>query len=173
LDSKTLLSRVDITSSRELAVFVRKGTLGLMGLKVSNVASSGDTLLGDAIHARDGAVVRGGPGALSFSDLGGSGVFVSSWAEFNVPSLVVERARSSAIFVEYGGQATIGALLVRGGKGPAIVVPDRASVSVETLSVAGGTEMPVYAECAAGAKVILGHLESTVAQLPSQCVTIH
>jgi hypothetical protein len=61
---------------------------------------------------------------------------------------------------------------VRGGSGPAVVVPDKARVKVKTLSVAGGNEMPVYAECTAGAEVTVDRLESTLKQLPSRCVIV-
>lgn len=168
MDSRTEVIDVEISAARELGVFVKKGRLGVLGLKVSKVSGSGEAL-GDALHVRDEAVVTGS-GAISFSDVEGSGIFASSFSEVRLKDLTVERARSAALFAERGAKVTIGNLLVRGGAGAAVVVPDAASVELESLSVAGGNEMPIYAECQAGAKVRIGRLESTVQQLPSECV---
>lgn len=167
--SQTSLTDVEITSARELGVFVSNGRLSLMGLRVAKVTGSGESL-GDALHVRDEAQVSSLGGAIVFSDLEGSGLFVSSFAQVRLHGLTIERARSSALFVEREARVSIGALLVRGGGGPAVVVPSAASVELDSLSVAGGAEMPIYAECQAGAKVSVVRLESTVEQLPSQCV---
>jgi hypothetical protein len=170
-DCRTQVTGVEITSTRELGIFANRGTLGLLDVRISKIAADAEGALGDALHVRDGAVVTS-PGGLTFTDLGGSGLFASSFAEVRLATVSVERARTSALFVERGAKVNIRALLVRGGSGPAVVVPDEASVDLEALSVSGGNEMPVYAECRAGAKVVLGRLESTVQQLSSLCVTM-
>ncbi|MDP1826310.1 MAG: hypothetical protein Q8L48_23790 [Archangium sp.] len=168
-DSRVQVKDVEITSSRELGIFAKRGTLGLLDVRISKISADREGWLGDALHVRDGVVVTS-LGSLTLSDLGGSGLFASAFAEVHLGAVSVERARASALFVERGATVSIRALLVRGGGGPAVVVPDRASVELESLSVSGGNEMPVYAECQAGAQVVLGRLESTVQQLPSLCV---
>lgn len=168
-ESQAQVTDVEITSSRELGIFAKKGTLGLRDVRVSQISADEAGSLGDALHVRDGAAVSS-LGSLTFSDLGGSGLFASSFSEVRLAAISVERARSSALFVERGATVSIRAALVRGGGGPSVVVPDKASVELESLSVSGGNEMPVYAECRAGATVVLGRLESTVQQLPSLCV---
>lgn len=170
-DCQAQVTNVEITSSRELGIFANRGTLGLLDVRISKIAADGEGALGDALHVRDGALVSS-LGNLTFTDLGGSGLFASSFAEVRLASVSVERARTSALFVERGAKVNIRALLVRGGAGPAVVVPDKASVDLESLSVSGGNEMPIYAECRAGATVVLGRLESTVQQLSSLCVTM-
>lgn len=169
--AQTTLTKVEITSARELGVFVKNGTLRLEGLTISKVSSAPDESQGDALHVRDEAVVTG-VGELTFNDLGGTGLFASTFSKVTLPSLTIERARSSALFVEIDAQVKLDTLLVRGGTGPALVVTERASAQVGSLSVAGGNELPVYADCQTGAKVTLGRLESTVQQLPSGCVTL-
>lgn len=169
--SKTQLRGVEIVGSREMGVFVKQGTLTLDDVKISKVSAGPDRSLGDALHVRDEAQVRG-EGPVTVTDVDGSALFASSFSRVELSSLAVERAGNSALFIERHAEVTFGTLLVRGGAGPAIVVPDRASVQVKSLSVAGGNEMPVYAECSAGASVELGRLESTVQQLPSRCVLV-
>ena len=167
LGSHSTLTELEITQARELGILVRKGQATLRLVHISKVSGSGESL-GDGLHVRDGQVVGE---SISVSDVEGSAVYASAFAELSVRRLEVERARHSALFVERGAKVTVGAMLVRGG-GTAVVVPDAARVDVESLSVAGGNEMPVYAECAAGAQVKLGRVESTVQQLPSHCVLI-
>lgn len=169
--SKTQLRAVEIVGAHELGVFVKQGTLTLDDVKISKVSAAPDRALGDALHIRDEAQVRG-VGPVTVSDIAGSALFASSFSKIELSSLVIERAGFSGLFVERGAEVSFGTLLVRGGAGPAVVVPDRASVSVKSLSVAGGNEMPVYAECESGASVELGRLESTVQQLPSKCVLV-
>ena len=170
-DSKTALIKVDITSAHELGIFAARGSLHLMDVTVSKVAHGPQDSMGDAVHLRDGAAVTS-LGGLLFSDLDGSGLFASSLAEVQLASLTVDRARKSALFVERGASVGIRALRVRGGAGAAVVALDRARVVLDSLTVSGGNEMPVYAECGAGAQVSLGQLDSTVQQLPSQCVSL-
>lgn len=168
---ETTLRKVEINAAHELGVFVKGGTLKLEGVSIAKVSSAPDESLGDALHVRAEAVVTG-EGELLFSDLGGSGVFVSSFAKVTLPSLTIERAHVSALFAERDAVLVIETLLVRGGTGPALVVTERATAQVGALLVAGGNEPPVYADCQAGAKVTLGRLESTVSQVPSRCVTV-
>ena len=169
--AQTTLTRLEITSARELGVFVKNGTLRLEGVRISKVASAPDDSLGDALHVRDEAVVTG-TGELTFSDLGGTGLFASTYSKVRLPSLTVERARSSALFVELYAELKLDSLLVRGGSGPALVVSEHATTQVGSLSVAGGNELPVFADCQTGAQVTIGRLESTVQQLSSRCVTL-
>ena len=168
MDSHTIVNGLEISGGRELGILVTQGRAAMRQVQISKVSGSGGSL-GDGLHVRGGAVVVE---SMSVSDVEGSGVFASAFAEITVRRLEVERARHSAVFVERRATVKVGALLVRGGGGSAVVVPDAASVEVESLSVAGGNEMPVYAECAAGARVRLGRVESTVQQLPSHCVVI-
>lgn len=170
-NSNTQLTKVDITAAHELGIIATRGTLALLDVKVSKVTAGGSDSLGDALHLRDGAAVSS-LGELRFSDLDGSGLYASSLAEVHLARLTVERARKSALFVERGAAVEVSALEVRGGDGAAVVVLERAKVVVDSLTVSGGNEMPVYAECGAGAQVSLEHLVSTVQQLPSQCVTL-
>jgi hypothetical protein len=165
LDSQTTVSNLEITDARELGILVTQGRAALRDVHISRVSGAGESL-GDGLHVRGGAVVVE---SLSVSDVEGSAVFASAFADLKIQKLEVERARHSALFVERRATVTVGALLVR-GSGSAVVVPDAASVDVDSLWVAGGNEMPIYAECGAGAKVTLGRLESTVQQLPSHCV---
>lgn len=171
MHSKTSLAGVEVLRARELGVFVRQGQLSLRGgLTVRGVTGT-DGVLGDALHVRE-ATVRDLGGGLFFSELEGSGVFASAFADVELAQVTVERARSAAFFVERRAQLRLGAALVRGGGGPAIVVPDDASVTVDKLFVAGGNEAPVFAECHGGARVKLGRLETTVPQVPSRCVVV-
>jgi hypothetical protein len=172
IDSRTVLSNVKISSSRELGILVEKGTLGVsVGLEISKVAAGTDDSLGDGIHLRDGAAFTA-LGELTLADLDGSAIYASSFAQVELPRVSVERAQKSALFVERGAKVKIRTLLVRGGDGSAVVVPDKASVELESLSVSGGNEMPIYAECRAGATVAVARLESTVRQLASHCVVM-
>lgn len=169
--SMATLTGVRIEEAQELGIFMKQGELKLERVEIAQVSAAHDGALGDALHVRDEAKVSA-VGPLTVSDVAGSALFASTYSEVNLPSLSVERARSSALFVELHAQVNIETLLVRGGSGPAVVVPDKASVTVKTLSVAGGNEMPVYAECTAGAQVSVGRLESTLQQLPSKCVSL-
>lgn len=169
--SQTVLSSVEISSAQELGIFIKRGTLKLSGLTISKVTPSHDGLLGDGLHIRDEAKVTS-LGSIAMNDLGGSALFVSTFSDVRLEKLSVERAKSSALFVELNAQVNLETLLVRGGSGPSIVVPDEATVHVGSMSVSGGNEMPVYAECSAGAEVTLGRLESTVQQLKSRCVSL-
>lgn len=171
MHSKTELSGVEVLRARELGVFVREGQLTLRGGLTVRGVSGTDGVLGDALHVRE-ATVRDQGGGHFFSELEGSGVFASAFADVQLAQVTVERARSSAFFVERRAQLQLGAALVRGGGGPAIVVPDDASVRVGKLFVAGGNEAPVFAECHGGARVQIDRLETTVPQLPSRCVTV-
>ncbi len=171
LTSTTKLRTVEITSSQELGILVRGGALTIDDVKISRVSAAADRLLGDALHVRSEAKVRG-EGPITISDVEGSALFVTTFSTVELSSLSVERAGSTAVFVERGAQVICDTLLVRGGAGPAVVVPEQASVQVKSLSVAGGNEMPVYAECQAGASVEVGRLESTIQQLPSKCVLV-
>lgn len=169
--SQSVLTDVEISSTQDLGIFVKNGTLALSGITISQIAADRDGVLGDALHVRaEAAVTATGP--ITVVDVGGCALFASTFSTVSLPSLSVERAQSSALFVELGASVTIGDLLVRGGRGPAVVVPDKASVQLDSLSVAGGNEMPVYAECRQGAQVTVGRLESTLQQLPSQCVRL-
>jgi hypothetical protein len=170
-NSQTELRTVELAASQELGIFVHGGSLTLDDVKISGVSAAADRSLGDALHVRSEAKVRG-EGPVTISDVEGSALFATSLSTVELSSLSVERARYSALFVERGAQVIFGTLLVRGGAGPAVVVPDQASVQVKSLSVAGGNEMPVYAECQAGASVEVGRLESTIQQLPSKCVLV-
>lgn len=170
-NSRTSLAQVEISSGKELGLFVKLGTLSLTGLTVSRISADLDGNQGDALHVRGEAKVTA-VGPTTVADVGGSALFASTYSEVDLPTLSVERAQNSALFVERFATVRIGALLVRGGRGAAVVVPDQATVNLQSLSVAGGNELPIYAECRAGARVSVGKLESTVQQLPSQCVTL-
>lgn len=165
------LTDVEISSAQDLGIFVKHGALALSGITISRVAADRDGVLGDALHVRAEAEVTA-TGPITVVDVDGSALFASTYSTVRLPRLSVERARASALFVELGASVTIGDLLVRGGRGAAVVVPDKARVQLDSLSVAGGNEMPVYAECRQGAQVTVGRLESTIQQLPSQCVRV-
>lgn len=150
----------------EVGVLVRQGKLTLTRGTFTRISANSE-VMGDAVHVRDAKVKLD---QVLASDVTGSGLFVSALAEVELGRVEVERARQPAVFVERGSSVKGGALLVRGGGG-ALVVPDHATVELESLSVAGATEMPVYAECAQGASVKLGRLESAVPQLKSRCVS--
>lgn len=167
LDCQSVVSQLDVSTARELAVFVRKGRAEFHRVNVSKVIAAPDAL-GDAFLVRDASVRAD---TVHVSDVEGSGLFASAHAEVNIDQLEVERAQQAALFVERAAQVNIGSLLVRGGMGPAVLVPDAATVTMGTLSVSGGDEMPVYAECKSGAKVSYTRLESTIAQLESRCIS--
>ena len=169
--SQAVLDDVEIASAQDLGIFVKSGTLALSGITISKIAADREGVLGDALHVRAEAEVTA-TGPITVVDVDGSALFASTYSTIRLLALSVERARNSALFVELGASVTIGDLLVRGGRGPAVVVPDKASVQLDSLSVAGGNEMPVYAECRQGAQVTVGRLESTLPQLPSQCVRV-
>lgn len=167
LESTTVVSQLNVSKTPELGILARRGTLTLTQSTLAFITVEGEAL-GDAVHVRDAIATIDG---VRVSDVDGTGLFVGAVAEVQVGSLEVERARHSALFVERGSQVTIEKLLVRGGGGPAVLVPDGARVRLHSLSVAGGNDVPIYAECRAGAVVELGRIESTVPQLPSACIT--
>ncbi len=167
LGGATKLSQLTVGNTREVGVLLRQGALSLEDSTFSFISASGDAL-GDAVHVRD-AVAR--LDRVRVTDVDGSALFASALAEVTGGSLEVERSHQAALFVERGSQVTLESLLVRGGFGPSVIVPDAAKVTLGTLSVAGGNDLPVYAECQAGARVALGRLESTVQQLTSACIT--
>ncbi|MFT3706316.1 MAG: right-handed parallel beta-helix repeat-containing protein [Archangium sp.] len=167
-DSTAWLSGLDVHDTPDLGVLARQSTLDVKDSKFTRITSGNGQALGDAIHARQSKTVLVG---VRVSDVEGSGLFATAFAEVEVKSLEVERARQSAVFVERRSVVKVDSLLVRGGGGGAILVPDQARVSVRSLSVAGGTELPIYAECNEGAEVEVGRIESTVQQLKSRCIT--
>ena len=169
--AQTTLTKVELTSARELGVFVKGGTLRLEDVTISKVAAGPGESLGDALHVRNEAVVTG-QGELTFSDLGGTGLVATTFSKVTLPRLTIERAKSSAVFAELHAEVELETLLVRGGSGPALVVTEQAQAHVGSLMVAGGNEPPVYADCQTGAQVTLGRLESTVQQVPSRCITM-
>ena len=168
MHAHSTLSRVEISSAREMGLFIRQGDASLSAVSVSRV-SGADGSLGDGLHVREAKVV--GTGALIFSEVHGSGVYASAFADVQLEQVTVERARSAAFFVERKSGLRVGKALVRGGGGPALVVPDDARADFKELFVAGGTESPVFAECNAGAEVRVERLETTVAQVPTRCLT--
>lgn len=167
LDSSGVLSGLKVHDTRSLGVLVRQGAVAITASEFSRITSEGDAL-GDAVHVRQSKAVLK---AVRVTDVEGSALFATAFAEVKVESLEVERARQSALFVERGANVEVESLLVRGGGGGAVLVPGKAHVSIRSLSVAGGTDMPIYAECAEGAEVELGRIESTVQQLKSRCIT--
>jgi hypothetical protein len=169
LNAHSTLSRVEISAARELGIFVRQGDASLSQVTVSSV-SGADGSLGDGLHVREAKVVS--TGALAFSDLQGSAVFASAFADVQLEQVTIERARSAAFFVERKSGLRVGKALVRGGGGPALVVPDDARADFKELFVAGGTESPVFAECNAGAEVRVERLETTIQQLPARCLSV-
>lgn len=165
-DSSGVLSGLEVHDTRDLGVLVRHGALAVTASRFARITASGDAL-GDALHVRESkAIIK----AVRVTDVAGSALFATAFAEVKVPSLEVERAKQPALFVERGAKVEVESLLVRGGGG-AVLVPDRAKVTIRSLSVAGGSDLPIYAECDEGAEVQLGRLESTVQQLKSRCVT--
>ncbi len=171
MSGRTWLDQVEVKDAQELGVLVRQGELELRGpLSVTRV-SGANGALGDGLHVREGKV-RDLGGAHTFSELDGSAVFASAFADVQLGQVTVERARSSAFFVERRAQLRVGHALVRGGGGPALAVPDQARARLDALFVAGGNESPVFAECQSGAEVSIGRLETTVPQVPSRCVEL-
>lgn len=167
LDSTSTISALTVNKTDDVGLLLRKGTLTLSKSSFSFITTRSEAL-GDALQLRN-AVAK--LEAVRVSDVDGSALFASAFAEVTVGSLDVERAHRAAVFIERGAQVHIDTLLVRGGQGPAVVVPDASKATLKSVSVAGGTELPIYAECREGAVVEVGRLESTVAPLPSRCIT--
>lgn len=165
-ESTATVEDTTISSTQEVGILIRQGQATLKGLRLSQISAPSESL-GDALHVRQATVKLDD---VRVSDVTGSALFVSAFAQVEVGRLEVERARQAALFVERHSKVAVDALLVRGGGG-AVVVPDEASLTMRTLSVAGGTELPIYAECQQGASVQVGRVESTTQQLPSRCIT--
>ena len=79
-----------------------------------------------------------------------------------MPSITQNRMRLARM----NGTQALMAVVKPGGR----LVSEEVAESIVRF-VAGGSELPIYAECAEGAEVVLGRLESTVQQVPSRCVT--
>ncbi|MFZ5438452.1 MAG: hypothetical protein ACOZQL_00520 [Myxococcota bacterium] len=166
LDSRTTLDGLELDGTPDLGVLVREGAATIRHAHIAHVSRSGEAL-GDAIHVRS-CVARIDDARVT--DVAGSALFASAGAEVSVGGLEVERAGDVSLFVERASTVKLERVLVRGGGGPALLVPDRARVELGALSVAGGNEAPIYAECAQGAVVLVGRLESTIPQVTSRCV---
>ncbi len=160
------LRDVTVRDARHLGVLVRQGSAHLERCVVERVSADGEAL-GDALMVRDARVQVDG---LRVADVAGSALFASALALVTVSRLDVDRAWRSALFVERGATVRAEVVLVRGGRGPAVLVPDAATVVLGHLSVATD-EVPLYAECDAGARVTVRRLDSTQPQPPSRCVT--
>jgi hypothetical protein len=161
-NSKLTASDIAIRDGHELGVMLRQGEASFIQLDVQGIAG------GDGLQIREGSVsVRDS----FFKDLEGSALFVSAGAKVTGTNIQVERAGKSAFFIERAASVELGDVLVRGGSGPAVLLPDAASAKFDSLSVSGGNEQPIYAECDAGAKVVVKRLESTIQPVASRCVS--
>lgn len=170
LGSEVTLDEVHVSRSAALGVFVRLGVVSIHRLQVDTVraegTSGGEPLLGDGLQVRDAEVRLG---TLTVRDVEGSGLYVSAAATVVADVVEVERPGAGAVLVERGARLRVGRLVSRGARGPALLVTDGGEARVGEL-VASGSEVPVWAECAEGARVELGTLE-WVGEFPeSRCV---
>jgi hypothetical protein len=167
LESDSALSEVQIFGARGNGVVVRQGKARLEKVTVHEVAMDGDSG-GDGFHLRGAEVwLR----EVMVRNAGGAAVLVSAAAQVQVDGLGSEACRAGALVVELGSRVEARGVVVKDPGGPAVSGLEGATVSVTDLLLSG-VQVPVWAECDAGAKVTLTGVRGANDWRPPRCVTV-
>jgi hypothetical protein len=167
LESDSQLAEVQIVSARGNAVVVRLGKARLEKITINDVQPDGDTG-GDGFHLRGAEVwLR----EVMVHRAGGAAVFASAVARVQIDSLGAEACRNGAVVVELRSSVEARGVVVKDAGGPALAVPDNSSLSVSDLLLSG-SDLPVWAECEAGARVTLSGIRGAGPWRPPYCVTV-
>lgn len=170
LGSEVTVEDARVSDGAALGILVRHGVVKLGRVRVDTVRAEGSVegqpVLGDGLAVRDAVVTLE---RLEVRDVEGTGLFVSAAASVEAAHVEVERAAAGAVVVERGSTLRLGRLVSRGARGPSLLVTDGARAFVSALE-ASGREVPVWAECAEGARVFLGDLTWAGELPPSGCV---
>lgn len=173
LDSDVTLEDVTVREAGAMGVFVRKGQARLRRVTIEGVEGESDgaggRVLGDALMLRDAVV---DVDEVTVRDVEGAALYASAFATVSVGRLSCERTGEGLAYVERGAVVKARELTARGTMGAAVLVPDQARLEVETLVIRGAGEGPIFANCAAGATVSIGALDTTLEPPASPCVTI-
>ncbi|MEW6430628.1 MAG: hypothetical protein AB1730_03890 [Myxococcota bacterium] len=167
------LTDLNVRDAGAMGVFVRKGAVRLRQLTVSGVRAEvnvdGSRVLGDALMLRDAVV---DVDDVSVEDVEGAAVYAAAFARVTVGRLEAWRTGGGLLLAERGAAVTAKQLVLHGTLGPAVIVPDGARVDVGRLSIGGQAELPIAADCRAGAAVSVSVLETTLEQPTADCITI-
>jgi hypothetical protein len=170
LGSVVTLEDVHVSDSAAMGLLIRLGTVSLLRAQIDRVRSEGtaggEPLLGDGLQVRDATLKIG---SLKVSDVEGSGLYVSAAASVVAELVEVDRSGAGAVVVERGSQVRVARLVSRAARGPALLVTDGGQARVVELE-ASGAELPIWAECAEGARVQLGALKWAGERPASRCV---
>lgn len=173
LDSDVTLEDATVREAGAMGVFVRKGKARLERVSIEGVDGESDgaggRVLGDALMLRDAVV---DVDEVTVRDVEGAALFASAFATVTVGRLSCERTGEGLAYVERGAVVKARELTARGTMGAAVLVPDQARLEVETLVIRGAGEGPVFANCAAGASVTIGALDTTLEPPDAPCVKI-
>lgn len=173
LDADVSLEDVSVRGAGAMGVFVRRGKARLRRVIIEGVEGepdgAGGRALGDALMLRDAVV---DVDEVTVRDVEGAALHASAFATVTVGRLSCERTGGGLVYVERGAAVTARELTARGTMGAAVLVPDEARLEVESLVIRGAGEGPIFANCAAGAKVSIGALDSTLEPPPTPCVAI-
>jgi hypothetical protein len=170
LECESHLDGVEVTSARANAVVVRLGKARIERLTVRRVAAESDSDEGggDGLHLRGGQVELR---EVLVQNCSGAAVLATAQAKVTIERLGADRCRAGAAVVELGANVEATGVVVKDPFGPALTVPDASTLKVTDL-VLSGADVPVWAECDAGAKVTLSGIQGMASWRAPHCVSI-
>lgn len=167
LECEGALREVQVHAAKAMGVVVRLSKVTLEKVAVHEVTADPDDG-GDGIHLRGGEVTLRD---VVVQRTAGAGVMATAGARVRIEGLGSEACRGGALVVELGSRVEARGVVVKDPGGPALVVPDRSTLSVSDLLLSGA-DVPVWAECAAGAEVSLQGIRGASPWRPPACVNL-
>ena len=168
LECDSHLDGIEVTRASANAVVVRLGRARLERITVRQVDAEGAGGGGDGLHLRGGEVELR---EVLVQNCAGAAVLATAQAKVTIDRLGADRCRAGAAVVELGSTVTARGVVVKDPFGPALTVPDASTLSVTDL-VLSGAEVPVWAECDAGATVTLSGIQGMGSWRAPRCVSI-
>jgi hypothetical protein len=155
----------EIRGSAGAGITARQGHLRLERGSVTDVTDrGGGTGSGVELRAID-ATLRD----VAIRNTAGAGVVCAETAKVQLEHVSVDGSGLAGLQVDTFALVRAQSLTVRHVKGPALLLPARASLRIDGLEAADA-QLLVWAECNAGARVQLSHVQTALELLPSPCV---
>lgn len=150
LEGDTRVEDLTVTDATDVAVVQRHGRLDAKKVRINGVRSEGGSG-GDGIMVRDAVAVLED---VMVTEAGGTGVVATAVATVELKGLTCERCAHGALLVERRSTVNAKGVVSIGSREAAVSVPDDGVLELDGLEVTGSTQA-VWAECAAGARVVL------------------